>query len=200
VYGVANSIAGPLVKAGQKITFTGKDFGGGIEVHFGDEYKAPAQVINATTLSVTAPDIDPGVYTVWFTSKNKRSRNITLINYAQDPDPLKINSVSPSLLQNGSRVTITGEGFTEKGNVVYVGGAVFRNLSSSDGKTITFTLEPDKLSEHDIAQEVRYFLPEEIIDSVINLREIPSNGTEVAMDVQMINANGASNVYKARFK
>jgi hypothetical protein len=168
--------------------------------HFGEDYTTPVEVINSTTLQFSAPKIDPGVYTVWFTNKDKRSRNMTFINHAPNPAPLKISSVSPPVLQNGAQVTITGEGFTPQGNVIYVGGAVIRNLVSKDGKTITFTLKPDKLSEYDIAQEARMFLPQEVIDSIINLEKIPSNGIEINMDVQLVNANGVSNAYRARFK
>jgi hypothetical protein len=103
-------------------------------------------------------------------------------------------------LENGSRITIQGEGFTPTGNVVYVSAFAFHNLSSPDGKTITFTLKPEKLSEHDIAQEARAFLTKEMITQVLNLDRIPSTGQIMKMTLQIINANGMSGVREIWFK
>ncbi len=54
-----------------------------------------------------------------------------------------ILSVSPSQGGVGTEVKIIGSGFTPKGNTVYAGYAVIKNLPSPDGKTLTFRVEPD---------------------------------------------------------
>ncbi len=54
-----------------------------------------------------------------------------------------ILSISPSRGGFGTEVKIIGSGFTPKGNTVYAGYTVIKNLPSPDGKTLTFRVEPD---------------------------------------------------------
>jgi hypothetical protein len=52
--------------------------------------------------------------------------------------PPAISQIAPTGSPVGSRVTITGSGFAATGNHVKFGQGWIRNVSSSDGKTITF--------------------------------------------------------------
>lgn len=53
---------------------------------------------------------------------------------------ISISSLSPTSGLVGTQVTITGSGFSEKGNRINFGYGVVPNLSSSDGRTLTFTV------------------------------------------------------------
>ena len=200
VYGATSTMVASKVTPGKKLLFSGEGFGSGIEVHFGTSATVPARTLNSRTLELTVPNVAPGVYKIWFTQGKKRSKNITFIVNNENPRPIKILSVSPTVLENNSRVTVQGEGFTPTGNLVYVSAFAFHNLPSPDGKTITFTLKPEKLSEHDIAQEARAFLTKEMITQVQNLDQIYSTGQTVKMSLQIINANGISGVHYVWFK
>lgn len=50
-----------------------------------------------------------------------------------------INKIEPTKGGVGTRVTITGEGFTPKGNIIYTGAGQLV-VASPDGKTLSFTL------------------------------------------------------------
>lgn len=57
------------------------------------------------------------------------------------PERVRITKISPSEGVYGTEITITGEGFSGL-NTLYTGYGVFRDISSFDGKTIRFTVEP----------------------------------------------------------
>ena len=63
--------------------------------------------------------------------------------YAQGP--VSISYLSPMSGAVGDTVTIYGNGFSQRGNTVYFGIGVISNLSSADGKSISFTV-PSQLS------------------------------------------------------
>jgi hypothetical protein len=188
---------------GQTITIIGRHFelGKEMRVHFGDTINTLATVVDSETLKFTVPkDLKPGVYKVWFTSKEKRSRNILFVITRAVTEPVTISSVSPALLTNRAEVTIRGEGFTPSGNTVHIGTTAFHNLPSKDGKTISFAIKPEKMDENDLPQEIRAYLPKEAIEYLLNMEEIPSNGSEYAIDVIVANGNGISNVFNVKFK
>jgi hypothetical protein len=58
---------------------------------------------------------------------------------APKPSPVSISLVYPNyLVSSGDTITVRGSGFTSTGNTVKIGSAVVNDLSSTDGKTITF--------------------------------------------------------------
>jgi hypothetical protein len=188
---------------GQKVTILGRHFelGKEMRVHFGESINALATVIDSETLKFTVPkDLKPGVYKVWFTSNEKRSRNILFVITREVTEPVTISSVSPTLLTNGADVTIRGQGFTSSGNTVHIGTTAFHDLTSRDGETISFAIKPEKMDENDLPQEIRSYLPKEAIEHLLNMEEIPSNGSEYAIDVIVANGNGISNVFNVKFK
>ncbi|MBM3261097.1 hypothetical protein FJY93_01625 [Candidatus Kaiserbacteria bacterium] len=63
--------------------------------------------------------------------------------YAQGP--VSISYLSPLSGGVGDTVTIYGNGFSQRGNTVYFGIGVISNLSSADGKSISFTV-PSQLT------------------------------------------------------
>ena len=56
-------------------------------------------------------------------------------------DTVKITSLEPTHGKNGTIVTIYGSGMTATANKVIAGGKTIYNVSSSDGKTLVFTME-----------------------------------------------------------
>ena len=54
-------------------------------------------------------------------------------------NPVSISLMYPNyLVSEGNTITVRGSGFTSSGNTVQIGSAVVNNISSLDGKTITF--------------------------------------------------------------
>lgn len=60
-----------------------------------------------------------------------------------------VTSVSPSKVRPGDKVTVIGQNFTPTGNTVILGESYvtkrFENLSSADGKTLSFTYMPPSI-------------------------------------------------------
>ena len=55
------------------------------------------------------------------------------------PNPVSISLLYPNyLVSQGDRITVRGSGFTLTDNTVQIGSAKVANLSSPDGKTLTF--------------------------------------------------------------
>lgn len=95
--------------------------------------------------------------TGYFGEMSRKKANILLsgekVYSATDPKPetiLKPNlfSVSPASGKDGTTVILKGEGFLPTGNSVHAGYTILKDIPSSDGKTITFTVKdpfPDDL-------------------------------------------------------
>jgi peptidoglycan hydrolase-like protein with peptidoglycan-binding domain len=76
----------------------------------------------------------------------------------------EVFSVSPLRVRRGDVVTVTGKNFSRTGNMVELGdGPIykrFENLSSVDGKTITFTYEPPEIKS--VTKEELLALPTDV--------------------------------------
>ncbi|HEY1041545.1 MAG TPA: IPT/TIG domain-containing protein [Candidatus Paceibacterota bacterium] len=87
-----------------------------------------------------------GQYNIAITNANGTSNSImyTVTNNYEQVTPLVITSVTPGSAKPGEIATITGSGFSPKGNRIKIGNFNIENNPeynlSSDGKTITFTV------------------------------------------------------------
>lgn len=85
--------------------------------------------------------IPPGTYQISVTagSSGISSSSVSLTVTAPKSDPVSISLLYPnSLVSEGDTITVRGSGFTSTGNTITIGSVVLTNLSSSDGRTITF--------------------------------------------------------------
>lgn len=126
-----------------------------------DTISCPAGRIDVNEWCVTAPanhvDVDdcpskpdgsanfcgkplpPSTYQLWVTSGGVNSDFVPLIVTPPKNSAVSIMLLYPSsLVSEGDVITIRGSGFAANGNTVKIGSAVVTDLSSPDGKTITF--------------------------------------------------------------
>jgi peptidoglycan hydrolase-like protein with peptidoglycan-binding domain len=117
----------------------------------------------------------------------------------------QITSISPAKGINGDIVTITGEGFTAEGNTVQTTFFTLDNISSIDGKTISFKFYSDVINDllntSIIQQEgstVENVLAESAADPTIPQEAIPPSDMSFLFPVfiSVKNQNGESNTVK----
>jgi len=110
-----------------------------------------ARVLSATAVEVDAilrggPLMFPGEVGLHVVNSDGETSNKAVLEIVSDPSVLSIAAVSPNFGPSGTQVTITGNGFSNKGNHVrllmratdVVG--VTPELDSSDTRTIVFNL------------------------------------------------------------
>ncbi len=129
---------------GSTLSLTGTGFlSTGNSIHFGPHIVSNVSSVNANNIVFTIPQTIPvGIYDIEVSnSKGKSESNSYFVVTANSGFVPKIISISPISASIGSQITILGENFTPTGNSVHTSFGNFSNLSSSDGKTLTFTLE-----------------------------------------------------------
>jgi hypothetical protein len=85
--------------------------------------------------------LPPATYQVSVTAGGSgiSSNSVPFTVTAPKPNPVSISLLYPNyLVSEGDTITVRGHGFTSSGNAVQIGSAKVRNLSSPDGKSITF--------------------------------------------------------------
>jgi len=185
---------------GTTISGEGGGLRAGMSVHFDDVATADVTTIDNTRLSFVVPYVEPGVYTVWFTQDDMRSRNFKFTVKNENTVPVIITSVQPESLRAGDTITVTGSGFTPKKNVVKIGAYNFSNLASSDGKTIVFKLIPDRLTEEDIPQEVYAYVPKKYFETALKIDSMLPSREQLTLPLRVSNSNGSSNVVNIAYK
>lgn len=113
---------------------------------FGTNYTEILTASSSSELLFRVPDLPVGRYGVSVTNANGTSNEV--IFTITDPGGVTpvIEKISPTAGKTGTVVTIIGSGFKPTGNVIYTGYNVIENATSSDGKTLTFTMLPPGLS------------------------------------------------------
>jgi hypothetical protein len=85
--------------------------------------------------------IPPATYQISVTAEGSgvSSNPVPFTVAAPKPSPVSISLIYPNyLVSTGYTITVRGSGFTSTGNAVKIGSAVVNDISSPDGKTITF--------------------------------------------------------------
>lgn len=114
-------------------------------VYFGDTHVIDGvKSSNEQSLAITVPNIPKGVYilSVKNTSGISKSSSFFAITDGVTPAP-EIESITPLRTVPGDTVTIKGSGFSVNGNMVRTSLQIFKNVSSSDGTTLSFIISPD---------------------------------------------------------
>lgn len=136
-------------KPGTSITLSGMGFTSTDNtVYFGDNYTvAKASSWNGQLVSLKVPQIPKGNYYLWVKNARGESNKDTffVVTDGITSEP-KIESLSPTSGRRGTVITLTGSGFTAKGNMVRLGSSVFENVSSPDGSSLSVTLPSDMFS------------------------------------------------------
>lgn len=116
----------------------------GTTVHFGDQFTLVVKAVSSSKLSFVVPSDAPlGKYELSLSDGDRKSTftKPLVIKNSGVADPV-VTSVSPRDGLYGSHVTITGSGFTPDGNDIYTTYDIIRNVSSPDGKTLSFDILP----------------------------------------------------------
>jgi IPT/TIG domain len=83
--------------------------------------------------------VPPGTYQVSVGAGGVNGDAVPFTITAPKPRPVSISLMYPtSFVSSGDTITVRGMGFTASGNSVRIGSAVINNISSLDGKTISF--------------------------------------------------------------
>lgn len=115
-------------------------------VHIGEYDIANIPSLDGKTLVVSLPETPPlRENSVWVENKagttKSTASDVRLIITDTPQNPPKITSTSPSVVSiNDETVVITGSGFAPTGNNIYSSLGPVMNLSSGDGKTLSFKL------------------------------------------------------------
>jgi hypothetical protein len=111
----------------------------------------PTQLVNQVNLVENCPRksngsanfcgmaIPPATYQLSVSAAEVSSDPVSLTVTAPETNAVSISLVYPNYLVSARDIiTVRGSGFTSIGNIVQIGSAVANNVSSLDGKTITF--------------------------------------------------------------
>jgi peptidoglycan hydrolase-like protein with peptidoglycan-binding domain len=130
------------------VSITGSGISANSVVYFGTNYIVRSIVQDSFgRYSFSVPSIPRGSYDVAIKTGNAISNTSTFV--ITDPkNPLvRIQSVYPATINYGGTLTITGSGFTAENNTLVTTYQEFKNVPSSDGKTIVVQIAPESLAE-----------------------------------------------------
>jgi uncharacterized delta-60 repeat protein len=130
----AGSIAG-----GTNVTITGTGFTGATSVSFGGTAATSVMVVNATTITATAPAHAPGLVSVEVTTPGGVNSVNSLYRYGTLPT---VTTSNVNLLATTTTLTITGTGFdpsTPGNNLVVFTPAGTGTVTASTATTLTVT-------------------------------------------------------------
>ncbi|MBX4211066.1 peptidoglycan-binding protein [Candidatus Parcubacteria bacterium] len=112
-------------------------------VHFGNDYTVAVKSLASTNLSFIVPATIPiDKYDVWVSnSKGVSNKTFYVVKDRTVASPA-IVSVTPTHGAEGQVVTISGSSFTSD-NEIRTSYGIISHVASQDGKTISFTVQPD---------------------------------------------------------
>lgn len=112
-------------------------------VHLGNLLIADTKVVPMGLSFVIPADAPRGKQELWFTNeKGESNKRFFVVTDPGTPGPT-ISSYTPKEGFLGTKVTVTGSGFLPTGNDVLLTYGWITGVSSSDGKTLEFTISPD---------------------------------------------------------
>lgn len=101
---------------------------------------------NGQEITFKIPVMPKGVYHLFVKNargeSNKNAFFVVTDGVTAEP---KIESITPENALRGGTITVKGSGFTQTGNMARTGVRVFENISSADGKSLSFIIPADVL-------------------------------------------------------
>jgi len=167
-----SSQQGPV---GSNVTIQGNGFLDINDVYIGKGYIISNIRAFGGGLNIIIPPIPIGRYDIAIKNKSGVSNTVVFVVRDQNSSTVRIDSITPNKVVYGQKLTIYGLGFTNTGNEVITDVGKFKNLSSSDGHSITFNLEPENLREIARVGDKSFKMPVGV--SVINNNGITSEQT-----------------------
>jgi hypothetical protein len=133
--------------AGDSVKLTGQGFStssaGNAVIMNGDTVAQGVTSMDGGSLSFTIPNKKPGKYEVKVHNGRVLSVDNTVI-WIRTPGATAptITKITPTTVEQGDTVTITGTGFLPTGNEIVTTFGIMSNLTSSDGTHISFPYNP----------------------------------------------------------
>jgi len=136
-------------KPGTTITLSGSGFTSKDNIiYFGADHAVEkASSWNGRSITFNIPRIPKGNYHIWVKNAQGESNKdaFFVVTDGVTPEPV-IESMAPAQGARGSVVTLTGSGFATTENTIRAGGMVLENISSPDGRTLSFLIPKDTLA------------------------------------------------------
>lgn len=141
----ASKLSAVTATPGTPLSLSGYNFGSAGNVVYFNDKKVAENVASPTGVSLgfTVPvSIVPGKYVVTVGHGTRRSKDMVSVwvTTLGAKAPI-IERVTPQIIRPGDTVTLTGTGFTPKGNEVITSFKVLPGQVSPDGKTLRFVYE-----------------------------------------------------------
>ena len=133
---------------GGSVLITGKGVLANSVIYFGND-----RIVRSTTrdlsgsYSFTIPSIVPKRYDVAVVTSGAVSNTTSFIVVDPRNPQVRVATTSPAVIPYDGMLTITGSGFAPENNIVVTTYQTFKNIPSSDGKTLTVRFAPENLRE-----------------------------------------------------
>lgn len=135
-------------KSGTMITISGAGFTAADNtIYFGDSYAViKAASRNGQSITFKVPAIPKGVYPLFVKNARGESdkKQFFIVTDGVTPEP-KIESITPVRAVRGGAIMVKGAGFLSSGNTIRYGAGVFKDVSSADGVTLSFSVPKNTL-------------------------------------------------------
>ncbi len=125
---------------GSSVTIGGSGFSQTSTVSLGNKKIENLSDQNSDHITFKIPEIQTGRYDVSVSVGGKVSNKMPFMVTTSGAVLPTIEKIEPATVTFGEQITITGKNFTSTGNIISSSLGVIKNLASSDGKTITFTI------------------------------------------------------------
>lgn len=162
IYAMNKSVA----KTGDDIEISGAGLSKDTYLYIGSTYRIKPTISSGQSLIFKIPKLPLGRYDVALSNSAGISQSAVLVITADGKSALKVTDTDPQNVSFGETITIKGEGFVSSNNEVRTSYGRINSVSSSDGKSISFKVEPEALRETVKAKSFGQLYPVEFI--VIN--------------------------------
>lgn len=133
---------------GASVLITGKGILANSVIYFGSD-----RIVRSTTRDLSGsysfiiPSVAPKRYDVAVVTSGVVSNTLSFVVVDPRNPPVRVATTSPAVIAYDSALTITGSGFAPENNVVVTTYQTFKNVPSSDGKTLVVRFAPENLKE-----------------------------------------------------
>ncbi|MDQ3014808.1 MAG: IPT/TIG domain-containing protein [bacterium] len=144
---IVSSVSSIIAKPGSKIVISGRGFDSSSVIYLGNDYIIRNPQITAGSITFTLPSIPYDKYDLAVKTSKDMSNSVFFIVAPTTSSGVSVSSIKPSPVRFGETMTITGTGFTPQNNEIHSPVGIIKGISSSDGKTLSFTFSPDVFKE-----------------------------------------------------
>lgn len=142
------SLSPQSAASGERVIITGSGILANSVVYLGTGYRVRSLSRDlAGNVSFVVPPIPPARYDIAITAGGDVSNTVPFVVTDPKNPSVRVQSISPASVPYGGTLTISGSGFSPRGNAVVTTYATFADVSSADGKTLSVKLAPPDLQE-----------------------------------------------------